>query len=122
MIADRSRNTSRLIGQAIRVSQRERRSIAGYEPIDRAPVEGRDSVIADRSENLLMHNGVVFQTFYSEFPPKLGQSMCSINGTQFGRKRKNFEREKNSNSHEETQEEEEQVVAWRRRLKKAVEE
>ena len=30
-------------------SQRERRSIAAYEPINRAPNEGRDSVIADRS-------------------------------------------------------------------------
>ena len=46
--------------------------------------------------------------------------MCSINRTQFGRKREPW-REKNSNSHEETQEEEEQAVTWRRRFKEAVE-
>ena len=97
-IADRSRNTSRLMGPTTRVSQQERRSIAADKPIDWPPNQARDNVNADRSWDSSDRSAKPpdalrrrFPNFLgSEFPPKLGQTLCSINRTQFGRKRGNW--------------------------------
>ena len=50
----------------------------------------------------------------SEFPPKLGQSMCSINRTQFGRKKKvHTEKE----TPQEAQEHQERILLFKRKMK-----
>ena len=68
--ADRLRNTSRSIGPTMRVAQQECRSIAAYELIDRVTmIAETESLSFDRGtqpidwHNLLMHNGIIFQTF-----------------------------------------------------------
>ena len=93
-LANRSRKTSRSIGPTMRVAQQERRSIVACEPIDREPNEARDSVSADRAWDLSDRSAKAphaLRRYFpsiigSEFPPKLGQTLCSINRIQFGRK------------------------------------
>ena len=72
------------------------------EPIDREPNESETTSApidrgwsADRSAKALQAARRRFPSVWgSEFPPKLGQTLCSINRTQFGRKEKTFDTEK----------------------------
>ena len=81
----------------MRVTQQERRSI-----MEREPNEARDSVSTDRSWHLSDRSAKALHALRrrfpsvlsSEFPPKLGQTLCSINSTQFGQKKKTFDTEK----------------------------
>ena len=93
--ADRSWHTSRAI-----VSSRKSETVSA--PIDRG-------LSTDRSAKA--HHAVRRRfpsDLGSEFPPKLGQTLCSINRTQFGQKRETWDTEETLGHGENSREQEEE--------------
>ena len=94
-LADRS-------AQLREVNQKHRRSIVAYKPIDREPRFLRAAqapidcqLLADRSARPPEEVRRRFpRAKGSEIPPKLGQTLCSINRTQFGRRKGTWTKKK----------------------------